>query len=155
MAPQKTLVDQQKESCIKITNSWINSSEISQMTGDLLPRKRKIEWENKRIFFVTPQIVVNDIESGFVPVKEVVCIIVDEAHRSQGKYAFVPVISEIKKVNVHFRVVALTATPGCLFFSLYFLIFNIKSIIFILFVYLQIFYLQNVKNKNSIKMKYK
>lgn len=71
MAPQKTLVDQQKESCIKITASWIPESLISQMTGDVLPKKRRQEWESKRVFFVTPQIVVNDLVNNLVPAEDV------------------------------------------------------------------------------------
>lgn len=38
------------------------------MKGDLSPSKRSSFWKSKRVFFVTPQILENDIQSGdFLP----------------------------------------------------------------------------------------
>ena len=43
---------------------------------------------------------------------KIVCVVVDEAHRASGNYAYVQVVSQIERRNRHFRVLALSATPG-------------------------------------------
>jgi ERCC4-related helicase len=42
----------------------------------------------------------------------IVCLVVDEAHRAQGNYAYCKVVREIASVTRHFRILALTASPG-------------------------------------------
>jgi Fanconi anemia group M protein len=37
------------------------------MKGNLSPEKRSSFWKSKRVFFVTPQILENDIHSGDFP----------------------------------------------------------------------------------------
>jgi ATP-dependent DNA helicase MPH1 len=41
-----------------------------------------------------------------------VLIVVDEAHRATGGYAYSVAIRDMMAFNPHFRVLALTATPG-------------------------------------------
>ena len=48
-------------------------------------------WHEKRIFFLTPQIVQNDLHRGICPAKDICLVVVDEAHRSQGRHAYVEV----------------------------------------------------------------
>jgi hypothetical protein len=62
MAPTKPLVAQQVEACYDVMG--IPQSDTSEMTGMMLPRDRKNEWESKRVFYLTPQILTNDIQSG-------------------------------------------------------------------------------------------
>jgi len=71
-------------------------------------------WKDHRVFFVTPQIVQSDINSPghFFPINDIRLIVVDEAHRAKGKYAYVEVIQAIASRNKLFRVLALSATPG-------------------------------------------
>ena len=40
------------------------------------------------------------------------CVVVDEAHKAQGEYAYCAVIKQLAAATRHFRVLALTATPG-------------------------------------------
>lgn len=42
------------------------------MTGQICPTKRADLWKTKRVFFVTPQVLEKDIQSG--EVASVVCI---------------------------------------------------------------------------------
>jgi ERCC4-related helicase len=42
----------------------------------------------------------------------VTCLVVDEAHRATGDYAYCGVVRFLMSRNQHFRVLALTATPG-------------------------------------------
>jgi len=37
---------------------------IIDMKGGLCPSTRSVHWKSKRVFFVTPQVLQNDIQSG-------------------------------------------------------------------------------------------
>jgi ATP-dependent DNA helicase MPH1 len=82
------------------------------MTGAVSAQLRREYWEEKRVFFLTPQTMQNDIAKGICDAKRIVCLVIDEAHRATGNYAYVQVISLLRRVNSSFRVLALTATPG-------------------------------------------
>ncbi|KAH3669541.1 hypothetical protein WICMUC_004963 [Wickerhamomyces mucosus] len=109
MAPTRPLVAQQIQACLGCTN--IPSSE----TAILLDKSRKNRpeiWADKRVFFTTPQVVENDLKAGILNPKEVVCLVIDEAHRATGNYAYTNVVKFIERFNPSFRVLALTATPA-------------------------------------------
>lgn len=82
------------------------------MTGGTKASLRGDEWKTKRIFYMTPQTFENDLCSTVVDAEDVVCVVVDEAHRATGNYAYGKVIRWITARNPFFRVLALTATPG-------------------------------------------
>lgn len=109
MAPTKPLVAQQIKAFIQITGISMNYTDILL---DKSKKNRNLIWENKRILFTTPQVVENDLKSGILNPKEIVCLILDEAHRATGNYAYVNVIKFINRFNSNFRILALTATPG-------------------------------------------
>ena len=54
----------------------------------------------------------NDLSSGICPAKEIVCCVIDEAHKALGNYAYTQVVRELVVNSVKFRVLALSATPG-------------------------------------------
>lgn len=111
VAPTRPLVAQQIVECKKI--SGIPSSDCVELTGQNLVEKRRLLWQQKRVFFATPQVVDNDLKNRLVPAKEVRCIVIDEAHRAQGDYAYVEIVRQLHEDNRNgFRVVALSATPG-------------------------------------------
>eukprot|EP00794_Sanderia_malayensis_P020486 gene20486-22502_t len=110
MAPTKPLVAQQIEACCKITG--IPFEDTAEMTGSLQPQKRKMLWETKRVFFLTPHILQNDIGRGACFANDVVCLVFDEAHKALGNYAYCQVIKEVAGCKSDFRVLALSATPG-------------------------------------------
>lgn len=111
VAPTKPLVNQQIEECKKI--SGIPSSDCVEMTGTMHSRKRDLEWSSKRVFFATPQVIENDLKSDILPADQVRCIVIDEAHRAQGEYAYVGIVRRLHEANRNgFRVLALSATPG-------------------------------------------
>ncbi len=82
------------------------------MTGQVQPDERQRYWNSRRVFFVTPQVLMNDIKRGSCPANSIVCLVVDEAHRAQGAYAYCTVIQEIASVTRSFRVLGLSASPG-------------------------------------------
>ncbi|KAJ1658494.1 3'-5' DNA helicase [Dispira simplex] len=110
MAPTKPLVTQQIKACYDICG--IPPEDTVEMTGSLLPKARENAWQNKRVFFLTPQVIQNDIRRGTCPTSQVVCLVVDEAHRALGNHAYCVVVRELSLQNRHFRVLALSATPG-------------------------------------------
>ncbi|RHX97228.1 hypothetical protein DYB25_008090 [Aphanomyces astaci] len=113
MAPTKPLVSQQIQACHDVMP--IPQSDMAELQGNVAPAKRKQLWATKRVFFCTPQSLQNDIERGNCDVRSFVCVVVDEAHRATGNYAYVVVIKAIAAKVSGFRVLALSATPGAKF----------------------------------------
>ncbi len=86
------------------------------------------QWKEKRVFYMTPQTLINDLVSENCDVSKIILIVIgehsddmkgtlltiipDEAHRATGDYAYNQVIRFMMAKNPHFRVLALTATPG-------------------------------------------
>lgn len=110
MAPTKPLIAQQLDACYGIVG--IPRRDTILMTGETAPGLRADEWMEKRVFFMTPQTVINDLKTGICDPKRIVLLVVDEAHKATGGYAYTEVISFMRRFNPSFRVLALTATPG-------------------------------------------
>ncbi|KAK3996343.1 hypothetical protein QBC44DRAFT_347573 [Cladorrhinum sp. PSN332] len=110
VAPTKPLASQQVQACLGIAG--IPRSQATLLTGETPPVLREGEWENKRLFFMTPQTLMNDLSKGYADPKSVVLLVIDEAHRATGDYAYVKVVEFIRRFSKSFRVLALTATPG-------------------------------------------
>lgn len=110
-APSRPLVMQQIEAChniVGIPQEW-----TIDMTGQVCPTKRACFWKTKRVFFVTPQVLEKDIQSGTCLAKNLVCLVIDEAHRASGNYSYCVAIRELLAIPVQLRILALTATLGC------------------------------------------
>ncbi|KAH8675678.1 hypothetical protein BX600DRAFT_432241 [Xylariales sp. PMI_506] len=110
VAPTKPLVSQQVDACFNIVG--IPRSETTLLTGEVSPTLRAEEWQTKRVFFMTPQTLENDLSHGIADPKSICLLVVDEAHRATGNYAYVKVVNFIRRFSSSFRVLALTATPG-------------------------------------------
>jgi ATP-dependent DNA helicase MPH1 len=110
VAPTKPLVSQQVEACFGIVG--IPRSQTTMLTGNVQPAIRAEEWQSKRVFFMTPQTVIHDLKTGICDPKKLVLLVVDEAHRATGNYAYVEIVRFLRRFNSSLRVLALTATPG-------------------------------------------
>jgi len=110
VAPTRPLVSQQVKACFEIAG--IPRAVTVMLTGNTVPGIRAEEWRSKRVFFMTPQTLINDLKSGIADPKRIVLLVVDEAHRATGGYAYVEVVKFLNRFNTSFRVLALTATPG-------------------------------------------
>jgi ATP-dependent DNA helicase MPH1 len=110
VAPTKPLVSQQVDACYNIVG--IPRSETTLLTGDVQPALRADEWAQKRVFFMTPQTLLNDLSHGYADPKRIVLLVIDEAHRAVGEYAYAKVTKLIRRFSNSIRVLALTATPG-------------------------------------------
>ncbi|KAI0482295.1 type III restriction enzyme [Xylariaceae sp. FL0804] len=110
VAPTKPLVSQQVDACFHIAG--IPRSQTTLLTGEVSPALRAEEWGAKRVFFMTPQTLENDLSRGYADPKSIGLLVVDEAHRATGNYSYVKVVSFMRRFSESFRILALTATPG-------------------------------------------
>lgn len=74
LAPTRPLVFQQKEALECITS--IRIEDICQLNGQIGAKKRQKFYQEKRIFFLTPQTMNNDLNDKLIDPKEIVLIIV-------------------------------------------------------------------------------
>ncbi|KAF7982058.1 hypothetical protein HWV62_30342 [Athelia sp. TMB] len=122
VAPTKPLVAQQIEASHKACG--IPGQDAAELTGEIQRSRRMKLWEEKRVFYMTPQTLVNDLQSGACDPMDIVLIIVgpcihtyrnilvtDITH-AQTKHTERQVIRFLMATNPHFRVLALSATPG-------------------------------------------
>ena len=109
MAPTRPLVAQQIKACLGITGI---PNDKTAILLDKTRKNREAIWKEKRVFFTTPQVVENDLKRGVLDPKDIVCLVIDEAHRATGSYAYSNVVQFIDRFNSSYRVLALTATPG-------------------------------------------
>ncbi|KAL6869714.1 3'-5' DNA helicase [Amphichorda felina] len=110
VAPTKPLVAQQIDACYNIAG--IPRSDTTLLTGDIQPALRVDEWAQRRVFFMTPQTLMNDLSHGYADPRSIVLLVIDEAHRATGEYAYAKVTKFIRRFSKSIRVLALTATPG-------------------------------------------
>ncbi|XP_044517991.1 Fanconi anemia group M protein [Gracilinanus agilis] len=110
MAPTKPLVSQQIEACSRVMG--IPQAHMAEMTGSTQAFIRKEIWHKKRVLFLTPQVMINDLSRGACPAVKIKCLVIDEAHKALGNYAYCQVVRELVKYTKHFRILALSATPG-------------------------------------------
>jgi len=105
-APTKPLVAQQMDACAKVMG--IRKSEMCEMTGSVNPEERKRLWLEKRVFFLTPQTLNNDLVKSTCPWSKIRCLIIDEAHRALGQHAYCQVES-LRSLSLNFNFLQL----GC------------------------------------------
>ena len=86
LAPTKPLVAQQIEACYGVMG--IAQSHTAEMTGSMVPRERQQRWVDKRVFFLTPQVMQNDLARGTCPATAVSCVVFDEAHKALGNHSY-------------------------------------------------------------------
>ncbi|XP_027761523.1 Fanconi anemia group M protein [Empidonax traillii] len=110
LAPSKPLVAQQMEACARVMG--IPSRDMAEMTGGTQALGRRELWNTKRVLFLTPQIMVNDLSRGTCPAGDIKCLVIDEAHKALGNHAYCQVVRELSKYTSQFRILALSATPG-------------------------------------------
>ncbi|OAF65150.1 hypothetical protein A3Q56_07141, partial [Intoshia linei] len=110
MAPNKPLVHQQFESFLETIP--LDVSHVFEMNGNIHSSKRKNIWKIGKVFFVTPQILIADLQKNIIEADKIRCIVVDEAHRATGNYAYVNVVKFLNEKNVLYRIIGLSASPG-------------------------------------------
>ncbi|CAL8301508.1 unnamed protein product [Boreogadus saida] len=110
MAPTKPLVAQQIEACYKVMG--IPQKHMAELTGSTKAGQRRELWKSRRVFFLTPQVMVNDLSRETCPALQVKCVVIDEAHKALGNQAYCQVVRQLCSQTQQFRILALSATPG-------------------------------------------
>ncbi|XP_022052530.2 Fanconi anemia group M protein isoform X2 [Acanthochromis polyacanthus] len=110
MAPTKPLVAQQIEACYKVMG--IPQAHMAELTGSTAAKQRQEVWRSKRVFFLTPQVMANDLSRDTCPAQQIKCVVIDEAHKALGNHAYCQVIRQLGSQTLQFRILALSATPG-------------------------------------------
>ncbi|KAJ7989258.1 hypothetical protein DPEC_G00317620 [Dallia pectoralis] len=110
MAPTKPLVAQQIEACYNVMG--IPQAHMAELTGSTQAAQRQVLWRSRRIFFLTPQVLVNDLSRDTCPALQVKCVVIDEAHKALGNHAYCQVVRQLGSQTQDFRILALSATPG-------------------------------------------
>lgn len=54
----------------------------------------------------------DDGEQGTCPVELITCVVVDEAHKATGNYAYAAIAKRFQEKKIRYRMLALSATPG-------------------------------------------
>jgi Fanconi anemia group M protein len=110
LAPTKPLAQQHERSFGEFIE--LPEGQSALFTGALRPEKRHAQWEIARLIFATPQGLENDVLSGKCPLEDVCLLVVDEAHRATGDYAYVFLAKQYERLARNPRILALTASPG-------------------------------------------
>ncbi len=109
MAPTRPLVEQHTSF---LKNILVAPSTVVQFTGETPPERRMVMWDEARIIVSTPQVIENDLLSRRISLKDVSCVIFDEAHRATGNYAYVYIAQRYEKEGRDGLVLGITASPG-------------------------------------------
>lgn len=110
VAPTKPLVHQQVHAVRRVLR--VPLSEVVELTGSVSKEERYELWRGARLLFMTPQVLLNDLESGTCPGEQIVCLVIDEAHKAVGQAAARQAVDALFRRSGAFRVLGLSATPG-------------------------------------------
>jgi len=110
LAPTRPLTMQHFETFKNVLN--IPEDQFKTFTGKNRPEERVKEWHDGKVFFMTPQVLENDLIASRYTLENVCLIIFDEAHRAVGNYPYT-FIAERYLVQSNFPLIlGLTASPG-------------------------------------------
>lgn len=110
LAPTRVLVHQHRD--FIVSNSFLSEDDVEILTGEEPPELRRMRWE-KKIICATPQVVVNDVDTGLLRLEDLSLVIFDEVHRAVGDYAYSVLGEHLGTSNPACRVVGFTASlPG-------------------------------------------
>jgi ERCC4-related helicase len=110
LAPTKPLVEQHLVSFSKYLN--FPKSDFQLFTGAIEPEKRIELYKQSKFIFSTPQTIENDLIARRLSLKDVSLLIIDEAHRAVGDYAYNFVAKRYHDESFNELILALTASPG-------------------------------------------
>ncbi|KAI1237428.1 hypothetical protein IHE44_0013501 [Lamprotornis superbus] len=81
------------EACGRVMG--IPCRDMAEMTGGTQALGRRELWNTKRVFFLTPQIMVNDLSRGTCPAVDIKCLVIDEAHKALGNHAYCQAVQQV------------------------------------------------------------
>ncbi|MDO8123023.1 MAG: DEAD/DEAH box helicase [Candidatus Hermodarchaeota archaeon] len=110
LAPTKPLVLQHHQTFQDFMQ--VPSEKMKIITGEVNPTKREELWNQSQIAFMTPQVLQNDLLTSRYGMENLSLLVVDEAHRAVGEYAYVFIASQYLKTAKPTLLLALTASPS-------------------------------------------
>ena len=110
LAPTKPLVEQLMQVFRKGLD--LPEEDIVMFTGYVKAEKRWEQFKKAKVIISTPQGLQNDIISNKIDLKDISLLVMDEAHRSVGDYAYVFIAKQYNKKAKYEKILALTASPG-------------------------------------------
>jgi ERCC4-related helicase len=108
LAPTKPLVLQHYRAFQKLLS--LDAQSMVWLTGEVAPAGRVDDWK-KRMIFSTPQVFMNDLLTGKIPIENLSLIIFDEAHRGVGDYPYGFIADRFAAMKDSL-LLGLTASPG-------------------------------------------
>lgn len=91
VAPTKPLVTQQSQS-FGSTITEIPLNQIAELNGNMSKQNRQKAYKTCKVFFMTPQTLQSDIQDCLFDPTKLTLLVIDEAHRATGNYAYCNVI---------------------------------------------------------------
>ena len=111
MAPTRPLILQHKDTFSSFLK--IKTEDMVVLTGKVPPSHRKYLWEgDAKVFFATPQVVRNDLESERLSLENFSFLVFDECHRARKNYAYTLVAEKYVEQARWPIIMATTASPG-------------------------------------------
>ncbi|UCC32991.1 MAG: DEAD/DEAH box helicase [Candidatus Bathyarchaeota archaeon] len=111
MAPTRPLVLQHRDTFGRFLR--IKAGDMVVLTGKVPPSYRRHLWGGEaKVFFATPQVVRNDLESGRLSLKDFSLVVFDECHRARKNYSYTRVARRYVEQARWPVIMAATASPG-------------------------------------------
>nr|MDO8118604.1 helicase-related protein [Candidatus Sigynarchaeota archaeon] len=110
LAPTKPLIMQHVKTFDESTS--VGQQAIAELTGEMVPEKRRDAWCKAIACFMTPQTLENDLKARLYSLSNVSLLVIDEAHKAVGEYAYTWRAKEYMATGTSPRILALTASPG-------------------------------------------
>jgi len=108
MAPTRPLCQQHKDLLLRVLK--VDGDDVGLWTGETPPGDKGPSIP--RILVATPQLMLNELTKGNVSLSGVSTLMLDEAHRAVGNYAYVPVVRIYLGQRERPHIVGFTASPG-------------------------------------------
>jgi len=108
LAPTKPLCQQHHDLMVRILK--LDESNIGLWTGEVPLAAR--EGSLPKLLIATPQLILSELTQGKIKLDRTSTIILDEAHRAVGNYAYVPIVRIYSSQREGAHVVGFTASPG-------------------------------------------
>lgn len=108
VSPTKPLATQHVDYFTKV----LPLTSVRLFTGELQASDRITEWNDAQLIIATPQTLENDLRNSVYSLVDVSLLIIDEAHRSVGGYAYTYLAKIYQDQATNPLILALTASPG-------------------------------------------
>lgn len=110
LSPTKPLVEQHFDFFSRVMK--LPEGQVKAFTGSVSPEKRQEMWREASVIIATPQVIENDLINSRISLKDVSCIVFDEAHRSVGNYAYTYIAEKYVTASDFPLILGITASPG-------------------------------------------